>query len=603
MALFKNIIRGGQTNIHQVRMLRQILWIGFLISLLGSLLYGGTVAFKRIPTWAWNTWMDLRIKDVTNLISFEEKKPTFRELAFEAKFKREIKVAGSQAFKIFWMLYWSIVFLWYIKGYFTRRDKHLKGAQFLSPFRLKWLMIIKRRASSFNLDGLPLVKGKETSHILISGTTGSGKTNCLHKLIPQIRSEGHKAILLDLTGDLVSKYYDPMRDVILNPFDQRTKLWSPWADCLEKTHFDAFAKSIIPPSFKGDPFWDEAAKTILSTTLELLEEDKKISKLLNLLLFTKPKDLEVYFKGSKAANLISVESEKTTASILATLGTHLAPFVYLEDTNDPFSLRHWIKEGEGSFLFLTAKPDQRETLRPLLTVWVDIALNGLMSLEPNHQRRLWILIDELPALQRLSSLQMALAESRKYGGCIVAGVQSIAQLEDIYGNNHAATLLDNFNTKIFFRAINVDTAKWISRVLGSFEQREVTENLSYGANTMRDGVNLSDHIKTHLLISETEIMGLRDFEAYIKLPENLPITKLKMKFEKMQSKGESFILKEVNSYKKIKNFEENEKANLKIKIVQKDLSKEKQKSAEENLLIVRQKQRKPRRKKLKEPLI
>ena len=44
MALFKNIIRGGQTNIHQFRMIRQILWVGFLFSLVCSLLYGATLS-------------------------------------------------------------------------------------------------------------------------------------------------------------------------------------------------------------------------------------------------------------------------------------------------------------------------------------------------------------------------------------------------------------------------------------------------------------------------------------------------------------------------------------------------------------------------------
>mgnify|MGYP006352258349 CR=1 FL=1 len=143
----------------------------------------------------------------------------------------------------------------------------------------------------------------------------------------------------------------------------------------------------------------------------------------------------------------------------------------------------------------------------------------------------------------------------------------------------AATLLDNFNTKIFFRAINPETARWISRVLGSFEQREVTENLSYGANTMRDGVNLSDHVKSHSLISETEIMSLKDLEAYIKFPENLPVTKLKMKIEKGDSLQAPFILKEIVPYRnatiheqieKTENQEEmidsiNNKASLKTK--------------------------------------
>ena len=45
---------------------------------------------------------------------------------------------------------------------------------------------------------------------------------------------------------------------------------------------------------------------------------------------------------------------------------------------------------------------------------------------------------------------------------------------------------------------------------------------------MRDGVNLSDQTRTHPLVREEEIMQLKDLEAYVKLPEGLPVTKVKM---------------------------------------------------------------------------
>nr|WP_041621230.1 type IV secretion system DNA-binding domain-containing protein [Orientia tsutsugamushi] len=58
---------------------------------------------------------------------------------------------------------------------------------------------------------------------------------------------------------------------------------------------------------------------------------------------------------------------------------------------------------------------------------------------------MWFILDELPALQKVSSLPVALAESRKYGGCFVAGLQNIHQLEAIYGSAECASMLDLFN--------------------------------------------------------------------------------------------------------------------------------------------------------------
>ncbi|GHL62016.1 hypothetical protein ECZU31_52910 [Escherichia coli] len=45
-----------------------------------------------------------------------------------------------------------------------------------------------------------------------------------------------------------------------------------------------------------------------------------------------------------------------------------------------------------------------------------------------------------------------LPEARKFGGCYVFGIQSYAQLEDIYGEKAAATLFDVMNTCAFFRS-------------------------------------------------------------------------------------------------------------------------------------------------------
>ncbi|MGC8141461.1 type IV secretion system DNA-binding domain-containing protein, partial [Salmonella enterica] len=66
---------------------------------------------------------------------------------------------------------------------------------------------------------------------------------------------------------------------------------------------------------------------------------------------------------------------------------------------------------------ITVKADQLPSLRPLITVWLDIAISAIMSLTPDRKRRLYCVIDELPTLQKLPSLSDFLARARKYGGC------------------------------------------------------------------------------------------------------------------------------------------------------------------------------------------
>ena len=104
---------------------------------------------------------------------------------------------------------------------------------------------------------------------------------------------------------------------------------------------------------------------------------------------------------------------------------------------------------------------------------------------------------------------------------MLAGVQNFPQLYHAYGQNQAQSILDQFNTKIFFRNTDPTVTAWISKVLGESEVTEQQENLSYGAHSIRDGVSLSPQTRTKPLILPTEIANLQDLEAFIKLPRLL----------------------------------------------------------------------------------
>lgn len=72
-------------------------------------------------------------------------------------------------------------------------------------------------------------------------------------------------------------------------------------------------------------------------------------------------------------------------------------------------------------------------------MWLSIAIRGLLAWE-NRNRRVWIFADELPHAATAGLAVEILPEARKFGGCYVFGIQSYAQLEDIYGVKPAATL-------------------------------------------------------------------------------------------------------------------------------------------------------------------
>lgn len=430
------------------------------------------------------------------------------------------------------------------KGKKNRARQFERGGVIVEPKKLAAILASNGEASTFKIEGLPYVKDSETTHTLLVGTTGAGKTNCLHKLLPQIRAKKQKAIIVDLNGSFVSKYYREGKDHILNPFDKRCKPWSPWADCLYIPHYDAFAKAMIPgDNHRGDKFWDQSAQILLSTVLKKLKEQgKDKNSILCKTLFTdNVSSLEAFVVGTPAAALIDPAGEKMTASIRATLNTQVNPLQYIKDAKHPFSIREWLQSPDDSWLFLTSSPDQRETLNPLISAWLDIALNGLMALQVDYNRRIWFMLDELPALQKVPCLKTGAAEARKYGGCIVAGIQNLAQLDSIYGYSEAENLRNLFNTIFIFRTQDTDTQTKLSRLLGEQESIEVQENKQYGANTHRDGVSLNQVRKRELLVIPTELGLLENLECYVKLAGNRPITKLKMTLEHPKTISPEFI--------------------------------------------------------------
>ena len=264
--------------------------------------------------------------------------------------------------------------------------------------------------------------------------------------------------------------------------------------------------------------------------------------LIDRLVRSKLKGLAAFAAGTDAAAFISTEGERTSAGVQAELASVMRSFAYLDDTEDGFSIRDWVEEGRAdSWLFITVKADQLPSLRPLITVWLDIAISAIMSLDPDRLRRLYCVIDELPTLQKLPSLSDFLARARKYGGCGILGFQSYPQLEATYGIQDAAAITGYCSTWVALRANDTPTAKHVSENLGQVEQVEANEGMSYGVNDMRDGVNLSRMQVTRPLVMHTEVTNLPNLSGYLRFGRNLPVVRFDDRFNALPTIAAGFL--------------------------------------------------------------
>ena len=405
MNVFQTITEGGQLATHSVRMFKQVTKTSFFIVFL-IWIFSFVYQMRDLNVfYLQNVWYyeQARFYQAVNMktmnidqqfwlrasgqqhISAQLVESVIRTTQPHAlRFYRVTKHRLKQS-ALFSLIPLSFLLLFFFfRGRQSGKKQHIKGNQLSSLWSTKWKLKLNGCASNISIGPLPLVKGTETQHIMITGGTGSGKTNCLHHLLQSIRKQKQRAIIIDTTGILTEHYYRENQDIILNPLDFRGAPWHPWIECTDKTSYAAMAESFIPQSLsENDNYWRTSARTVLSSLLEQLESNCKKSNLSEKILKEPLRELCDFVQGTKAASLIDINSEKTAASIRSVLSSYLTCFEYLSNTNEPFSVRNWIgQEERDEWLFISCKTNQRAALNPLLSCWFSIAVRSLLNYHP-----------------------------------------------------------------------------------------------------------------------------------------------------------------------------------------------------------------------------
>jgi len=584
--------RGGQIFIHKVRMFRQVIGVSsfwsFVIAAL-LVIFLTMPQYKAINMFAAKTYMRASfvdfIWDITPKISEDSKKREPRidiyDLSID-KASRSVKVAtilNTPKYKHAYMmlkhyivstsllaaggtvlLVLLVFMIWSKFGKTARATQHISGSTIKTASEVKKYLKKHNLIGKFRIGDMPLIKDTETRHFLITGSTGSGKTNLINTLLPQVRTVKHPAIIVDQTGEMIERYYDPNRgDIIFNPLDARSHSWDFWQDATSNVaigevdpRLEKFAKVLFSFDRRStgggnDQFWQNSSEILFTSCVEsLIKKDcRTITALKKILTKVNRQDLASLLQGTRAARYFSKNNTTTAESILSVMTTSVRPICLLQDSKKQFALKQYfqnVEKGSNSWLFLASSPSQREVTLPLLACILELAVSYLIESGINEQRRMWFVIDELASLGRLNSLSTLLAESRKYGGCVMAATQSLNQLFDQYGHYAGSTLFDQFATKFMFRSTDPSTARLITDIFGNVEYASQQKNTSYGAHEHRDGVSYTEQEKRKSLITTNDIASLKDLECFVGLPDpQVRLTKLSLAPAQLERKNKGYI--------------------------------------------------------------
>jgi type IV secretory pathway TraG/TraD family ATPase VirD4 len=165
-------------------------------------------------------------------------------------------------------------------------------------------------------------------------------------------------------------------------------------------------------------------------------------------------------------------------------------------------------------------------LMPLVGSWVDILCNAVLSLPADPNRRIWLVLDELGALGHLNSLESALMRGRKHGLCVVGGLQSTAQLDQIYGRDGGIVLRSCFRNLVALgiAKIDPDTSDLLSRALGE----RVVDKMQFSRNHGANGISTGESVQRaqERIVMASQIAGLPNLHAYLALAGDEPVRRI-----------------------------------------------------------------------------
>jgi type IV secretory pathway TraG/TraD family ATPase VirD4 len=394
-----------------------------------------------------------------------------------------------------------------------RYGRRLKGPEMMTPREFN--NRVGGDGIGIKTDGMKAMiripERAEAQHMQIIGDTGAGKTMIMLQILRQIKHRGDSAIVYDPAREFVKRFYDPKNgDVILNPLDKRCPYWGPAEELRRRSEAKALAVSLFqPPQDKKGEFFIESPQKIFAFLMAYGPTPEELVRWMS-----DPEEIDRRLKGTEHAHLIDPKAHQQRAGVLGSLGLVADSLRLLPKKgggNGEWSATEWAETRQG-WIFITSLPAEREALRPLQSLWIDLLVLRLLNEPREGQKRAWFLIDELASLQKLPQLHTAITENRKSKNPVILGFQGKSQLEYLYGHL-AEVMLSQPATSIWLKTKEPTAGEWVSKFIGKVEIERLRETHFDGS---RAGRNFALDRQIEPLVMESEISGLADLHAYMK---------------------------------------------------------------------------------------
>jgi len=355
-----------------------------------------------------------------------------------------------------------------------------------------------------------------SGHDIVCGGSGAGKTGSYVE--PNISMLDHSMVIMDTKGRLFKKYNSyleakgfrvlnidfvhPEDSISYNPLDHVHVYEEATEDhpiSYRQIDLKRVAESLVSESNdKDDMFWITTCRNTLITMMAFVmetlpKEERHMGSVVEVYMnFTRElsehrsarDELKVSFFEQLAVEdpdsfavmmyrKLSFDSDKTWGCNEIFVGNALEIFSYTE-TRKIFGASSAIDLAsvgrEKTALFINTS-DTNRMMDPIVNVFINQLLQELVEEADRHDSgeldvAVRLILDDFSCGTKINDFDKLISVIRSRRIYVSMMLQSVSQLQTLYSNSQAKTILANCDCKIFFGGQDKDTAEYLADIVG-----------------------------------------------------------------------------------------------------------------------------------------
>lgn len=346
-------------------------------------------------------------------------------------------------------------------------------------------------------------------NILVAGVVGSGKSHFLAK--STLRTWCNPIVALDIKGELFNFYikYVGIKKrpcIVFEPADKGAH-YDVYA-LLDRNdpHFvqdvKEIAFAIIPmPLGVREPYWIDMARDFLSgAIIYYFDRGHDFIDTMSLMQITPVADLckEIMNSGCYLAKTFISDISELKPEHRTAIGTEVKRHTMVfatdpdiqcalskdEDGFDSFSWKDIVMNEDAPNVFLRLDQSRLEQWSCVIRLMITQLIRQIERRPDKHSSRgpetepLLILLDEFPLLGKMDIITEAMTTLRSKKVTLYIVIQSLAQLDAVYGSDVRKILVDNCQYKAILSVTEPETQEYLSRMIGTVPAAKVSVSRS-----------------------------------------------------------------------------------------------------------------------------